>query len=111
MAQPIGFEQVESSPGDVQLKEKGDLNGANSDEKLVVDVEGGRPRLNTAARVSGWWWIAVLSSVCGCVRRANLRVLRARARVCMSVCVSVHEGCCMVYVLCSVLHAVTVVHP
>ena len=53
MAQPIGFEQVESSPGDVQLKEKGDLNGANSDEKLVVDVEGGRPRLNTAARVGG----------------------------------------------------------
>lgn len=49
MAQPIGFEEVEPAGG-ILLKDKEGLPASHSDEKLVVDVEGGRPRLDTAAR-------------------------------------------------------------
>lgn len=50
MAEHIGFEGVESSPEKEKEKE---MPESHSDDHLVVEVEGGRPRLDTAARVSG----------------------------------------------------------
>lgn len=72
MAQPIGFEEVEPAGG-ILLKDKDDLPASHSDEKLVVDVEGGRPRLDTATRVSEWRWRLFQR---GCVKGGNSSAVR-----------------------------------
>lgn len=77
MAQPIGFEQVEPAGG-ILLRDKDDLPGSLSDEKLVVDVEGGRPRLDTATRVSEWRWRLFQR---GCLKGANSGAVRVSVSV------------------------------
>ena len=99
MAQPIGFEQVEPAVG-IQLKDKDGVQESGSDEKLLVDVEGGRPRLDTAARVGGW----VAAESCP---ESPCAVARCTVHACACAC----ECVCSAGVLwCSVLCSVLQIH-
>ena len=86
MAEPIGFEGVEPSTDEKKEKE---MPESHSDDQLVVQGEGGRPRLNTAARVSArlCWRVRADDSI-----PHRTSVLRGMLSLSVPVCACVWHG-------------------